>query len=302
MPSGLEIPASAGMTTTLVGESWPDYGLMDCGHGRKLERYGPYSFIRPEPQAMWAPALEAWDADAEFIPGSDEEGGGRWQYNRPVPGEGWEMAWENVRFRSHTTPFRHLAFFPDMAPQWAWMRERLEAGSEALNLFGYTGVGTLAMSAAGASLVHVDASKKSVEAGKQNAALAGMAERPIRWIVEDAGKFVAREVRRGRRYDGREKCGSWRRDCPAWSPIAASCSMRTAVSWCSPSMRCACRRSRSASCSISSSAISAARSNAATWPSAKKRAGCSSPPRSSRGGPGLSASPRRKPGSQRDPQ
>ena len=202
MPSGLEIPASAGMTTTLVGESWPDYGLMDCGHGRKLERYGPYSFIRPEPQAMWAPALEAWDADAEFIPGSDEEGGGRWQYNRPVPGEGWEMAWENVRFRSHTTPFRHLAFFPDMAPQWAWMRERLEAGSEALNLFGYTGVGTLAMSATGASLVHVDASKKSVEAGKQNAALAGMAERPIRWIVEDAGKFVAREVRRGRRYDG----------------------------------------------------------------------------------------------------
>ena len=202
MPSGPEIPASAGMTTTLVGEPWADYGLMDCGHGRKLERYGPYSFIRPEPQAMWAPALEAWDADAEFIPGSDEEGGGRWQYNRPVPGEGWEMAWENVRFRSHTTPFRHLAFFPDMAPQWAWMRERLEAGSEALNLFGYTGVGTLAMSAAGASLVHVDASKKSVEAGKQNAALAGMAERPIRWIVEDAGKFVAREVRRGRRYDG----------------------------------------------------------------------------------------------------
>ena len=202
MPSGLEIPASAGLTTTLVGESWPDYGLMDCGHGRKLERYGPYSFIRPEPQAMWAPALEAWDADAEFIPGSDEEGGGRWQYNRPVPGEGWEMAWEDVRFRSHTTPFRHLAFFPDMAPQWAWMRERLEAGSEALNLFGYTGVGTLAMSAAGASLVHVDASKKSVEAGKQNAALAGMAERPIRWIVEDAGKFVGREVRRGRRYDG----------------------------------------------------------------------------------------------------
>jgi 23S rRNA (cytosine1962-C5)-methyltransferase len=89
-----------------------------------------------------------------------------------------------------------------MAPQWAWMRERLSEGSEALNLFGYTGVGTLAMSATGANLVHVDASKKSVEAGKQNAALAGMAERPIRWIVEDAGKFVAREVRRGRRYDG----------------------------------------------------------------------------------------------------
>jgi 23S rRNA (cytosine1962-C5)-methyltransferase len=175
---------------------------MDCGHGRKLERYGPYSFIRPEAQAMWAPALEDWDADGEFIPGSDEEGGGRWQFRRPVPREGWEMAWEDVRFRSQTTPFRHLAFFPDMAPQWAWMRERLGEGTEALNLFGYTGVGTLAMSAAGANLVHVDASKKSVEAGKENAALAGMSDRPIRWIVEDAAKFVAREVRRGRRYDG----------------------------------------------------------------------------------------------------
>jgi 23S rRNA (cytosine1962-C5)-methyltransferase len=175
---------------------------MDCGHGRKLERYGPYSFIRPEPQAMWAPALEEWDADGEFIPGSDEEGGGRWQFRRPVPRDGWSMEWQNVRFRGQTTPFRHLAFFPDMAPQWAWMRDRLGPGREALNLFGYTGVGTLALSATGANLVHVDASKKSVEAGKQNAALAGMSDRPIRWMVEDAAKFVGREMRRGRRYDG----------------------------------------------------------------------------------------------------
>nr|WP_295374209.1 class I SAM-dependent methyltransferase [uncultured Sphingosinicella sp.] len=188
--------------STLIAEPWSHYALMDCGHGRKLERYGPYSFIRPEPQAMWAPALEDWDADGEFIPGSDEEGGGRWQFRRPVPREGWDMAWEDVRFRAQTTPFRHLGFFPDMSPQWAWMRERLGAGTEALNLFGYTGVGTLAMSAAGANLVHVDASKKSVEGGKDNAALAGMSDRPIRWIVEDAAKFVAREVRRGRRYDG----------------------------------------------------------------------------------------------------
>jgi 23S rRNA (cytosine1962-C5)-methyltransferase len=89
-----------------------------------------------------------------------------------------------------------------MAPQWAWMRERLGSGTEALNLFGYTGVGTLAMSAAGAKLTHVDASKKSVEQGKANAALSGMADRPIRWLVDDAAKFTAREVRRGRRYDG----------------------------------------------------------------------------------------------------
>ena len=188
--------------STLVAEPWTDYGLIDSGHGRKLERYGPYSFIRPEPQAMWAPSLDAWDADGEFVPGSDEEGGGRWRFDRAVPREGWELGWEEVRFRAQATPFRHLAFFPDMAPQWAWMRERLGEGTEALNLFGYTGVGTLAMAATGARLVHVDASKKSVEAGKDNAALSGMAERPIRWLVEDAGKFVAREVRRGRRYDG----------------------------------------------------------------------------------------------------
>jgi len=189
----------------LVAEPWADYGLVDSGHGRKLERYGPHLFIRPEPQAMWAPAKDDWDADGEFIPGSDEEGGGRWQFARPVPRDGWDLNWEEVRFRAQCTPFRHLAFFPDMAPQWAWMRERLDAGAEpaeALNLFGYTGVGTLAMAAKGARLVHVDASKKSVEAGKANAALSGMEGAPIRWLVDDATKFVAREVRRGRRYDG----------------------------------------------------------------------------------------------------
>ncbi len=193
---------------TLVAEPWADYGLVDSGNGRKLERYGPYRLVRPEPQALWAPAEEAWDPDGEFVPGSDKEGGGRWRFDRPVPREGWALSWGDVRFRAQATPFRHLAFFPDMAPQWAWMRERLGPstgsgqGTEALNLFGYTGVGTLAMAAAGARLVHVDASKKSVEAGKENAALSGMAERPIRWLVEDAGKFAAREVRRGRRYDG----------------------------------------------------------------------------------------------------
>ena len=138
---------------TLIAERWSDYGLVDSGAGRKLERYGRYRFIRPEPQAMWVPATESWDADGEFIPGSDEEGGGRWQFARPVPREGWELGWEEVRFRAQCTPFRHLAFFPDMAPQWAWMRERLGPGSEALNLFGYTGVGTLAMAAAGARML-----------------------------------------------------------------------------------------------------------------------------------------------------
>jgi 23S rRNA (cytosine1962-C5)-methyltransferase len=190
------------MTSTLVAEPWPDYGLVDSGGGRKFERYGPYRFIRPEPQAMWAPASADWDADGEFLPGSDEEGGGRWRFARPVPGEGWELAWRDVRFRAQCTPFRHLAFFPDMAPVWAWLRDRVGADGEILNLFGYTGVGSLALAAAGARIVHVDASKKSVEAGKDNARLSGLADRPIRWMVDDAARFAAREVRRGRRYDG----------------------------------------------------------------------------------------------------
>jgi len=187
---------------TLIAEPWADYGLLDSGHGRKLERYGRFRFIRPEPQAMWAPASPEWHADGEFIAASDDEGGGRWQLGRNVPREGWPLAWQDVRFTALCTPFRHLGFFPDMAPQWTWMRDQVQAHDEVLNLFGYTGVGTLALAARGARMVHVDASKKSVEAGRANAALAGMSEKPIRWLVDDAAKFVAREVRRGRRYDG----------------------------------------------------------------------------------------------------
>ncbi len=184
----------------IIAEPWPDWALLDSGHGRKLERYGSIRVIRPEPQAMWAPAAENWHADAEFIPGSDEEGGGRWVEHRAVP-RSWPLARGGVRFHASLTPFRHLGFFPDMAPQWDWMRGRAE-GAEIMNLFGYTGVGTLLLSEAGARLTHVDASKKSVEGGKANAALSGLAERPIRWMIDDAAKFTAREVRRGRRYDG----------------------------------------------------------------------------------------------------
>jgi 23S rRNA (cytosine1962-C5)-methyltransferase len=225
----------------LAGEGWADYGLIDSGHGRKFERYGPYRFIRPEPQAMWAPRLAEWEAHGEFVPGSDEDGGGRWHYDQPVPKEGWPLAWGEVRFTAQCTPFRHLGFFPDMAPVWDWMgaqflpgtgRGTSEAGGgvqatnessrmghvplhhpadgspprageefSSLNLFGYTGVGTLALSQYG-PVTHVDASKKSVAQARENAALSGLAERPVRWLVDDAAKFAAREVRRGRRYDG----------------------------------------------------------------------------------------------------
>jgi 23S rRNA (cytosine1962-C5)-methyltransferase len=219
----------------MAGEGWSEYGLVDSGHGRKLERYGPYRFIRPEPQALWAPRLADWHADGEFVPGSDEDGGGRWHFTGEVPPEGWPLAWSEVRFSAQCTPFRHLGFFPDMAPVWEWMRGQLDGSSEShaglvpapsfsssgadegswapeqvrgdkkglstLNLFGYTGVGTLALSERG-SVTHVDASKKSVAQARENATLSEMAERPIRWLVDDAAKFAAREVRRGKRYDG----------------------------------------------------------------------------------------------------
>jgi len=187
----------------LVGEGWADYGLVDSGHGRKLERYGPYRFIRPEPQALWTPREADWQAHGEFVPGSDEDGGGRWQFMQSVPREGWPLARGEVTFTASCTPFRHLGFFPDMAPVWDWMGEMLALKAEAstLNLFGYTGVGTLSLSAHG-PVTHVDASKKSVAQARANAALSGMEQRPVRWIVDDAAKFAAREVRRGRRYDG----------------------------------------------------------------------------------------------------
>ena len=188
----------------MVGEGWDAYRLLDSGSGRKFESYGPHSFVRPEPQALWSPRLAEWDADGEFVPGSDEDGGGRWQFARAVPTEGWPLRLdERVRFTAQCTPFRHLGFFPDMAPVWEWMERQLEGRSntETLNLFGYTGVGTLALSRFG-RVTHVDASKKSVSQARANAELSGLADAPTRWLVDDAAKFTAREVRRNKRYDG----------------------------------------------------------------------------------------------------
>ena len=187
----------------LTGPGWDDYRLIDSGHGRKLERYGPYQFIRPDAQALWTPRLERWRAEGEFVPGSDEDGGGRWQFAAPVPGDGWELSRGTVKFTAQCTPFRHLGFFPDMAPVWDWMGAQLAGRSDAatLNLFGYTGVGTLTLSDFG-PVTHVDASKKSVAQARLNSELSGITARPLRWIVDDAGKFAAREVRRGKRYDG----------------------------------------------------------------------------------------------------
>jgi 23S rRNA (cytosine1962-C5)-methyltransferase len=191
---------------TLVTRGWSDYALLDSGDGRKLERYGPYTVVRPEPQCFWAPrdpkAFET--ANAVFDPQQEEEDAGRWRFDARGPIDAFPLTWRDVRFTGRFTPFRHLAFFPEQAANWEWLDARVRAlqRPRILNLFGYTGVATLACAAAGAEVTHVDASKKSVGYARENAGQSGLSDRPIRWIVEDCRKYVAREVRRGSKYDG----------------------------------------------------------------------------------------------------
>lgn len=194
----------AAQPQVLMTRAWPDYALLDSGHGRKLERYGPHTVVRPEPQCVWAPRdPAAFDAAHAVFDPQDEDDAGRWRFSgRPV--ETFPLAWRDVRFTGRFTPFRHLAFFPEQAANWEWLDQRIRGlkRPRVLNLFGYTGVASLACAAAGAEVTHVDASKKSVNYARENAELSGLADRPIRWIVEDARKYVAREVRRGAKYQG----------------------------------------------------------------------------------------------------
>lgn len=199
-------PRVAAEPELLTTDGWPDYALLDCGDGRKLERYGRFSVVRPEPQCFWPPHLPptAWEeAEAVFDP-ADEEDTGRWRF-RGSPPESFPLAWGSVKFQARFTPFRHLAFFPEQAANWAWLDRRVRSAGaplKVLNLFGYTGVASLVCAAAGAEVTHVDASKKAVGWARENAALSGLADRPVRWICEDARRYVQREVRRGSRYDG----------------------------------------------------------------------------------------------------
>ncbi|MCI0556327.1 MAG: class I SAM-dependent methyltransferase, partial [Anaerolineae bacterium] len=191
-----------------------DYALLDSGDGLKLERFGNYVFVRPESQAMWKRSLDAeWkQAHAVFQP-TGEESGGHWDFKKKVE-EKWEMRYVldpsiiekgEIKFWIMTTPGRHLGVFPEVATHWDWF-SGLIAGSKkelnVLNLFGYTGLATLAAAYAGAKVTHVDASKKSVNWARENQALSKLTDKPIRWIVDDALKFVQREARRGVKYDG----------------------------------------------------------------------------------------------------
>lgn len=194
----------------LIADDWADYRLLDSGNGGKLERVGPYTFVRPEPQALWSPALpaSAWDGvDAVFSPSAAEDDeAGRWRFNRQLP-ESWPLAWDDLQFLSRPTPFRHLAFFPEHSVHWRFARECLRGHRggetpEVLNLFGYTGLASLVCAKAGARVTHVDASKKAIGFARDNQGAAGLNQAPIRWICDDALAFVKRELRRVKRYDG----------------------------------------------------------------------------------------------------
>ena len=197
--------------TLLESTRWKDYALLDSGDGLKLERFGKYVFVRLESQAMWKRSLDnEWkNAHAVFQP-TGEESGGHWDFKKKMD-EQWDMhyplpsAQRELTFKVMTTPGRHLGMFPEVAAHWDWFSGLITQSKReinVLNLFGYTGLATLAAASAGAKVTHVDASKKSVSWARDNQALSQLEDKPIRWIVDDALKFVQREARRGAKYDG----------------------------------------------------------------------------------------------------
>lgn len=177
-----------------------DYALLDSGEGQKLERFGKFVLVRPCSQAIWSQRLPraSWkDADAFF----SRDFGNRWEEKKPLP-ESWEIELQGIRFKLKPTDFGHLGIFPEQAFLWEWIREQLRGKkTHVLNLFAYSGGATLAAAQAGAKVCHLDASKGMVTWARENALLNGLSEAPIRWIVDDATKFLTRELRRGVRYD-----------------------------------------------------------------------------------------------------
>ena len=186
-----------------LADGWKEYELLDAGNGMKCERWGDVTLLRPEPQAVWT--MGAHQTDAVYH--RSEKGGGQWEYLRPLP-DSWRIHYRDLTFIVRPTGFKHTGLFPEQAVNWDWMREQIRAklsrsGScKVLNLFAYTGGATCACLREGAEVVHVDAAKGMKDWAKENAAACGLADAPVRWIVDDCVKFVQRELRRGNRYDG----------------------------------------------------------------------------------------------------
>ena len=185
-------------------KDWKDYELLDCSGGERLERWGNVVLIRPDPQVIWNTPKEhpLWHrADARYV--RSKEGGGHWECRRQLP-EAWNINYKDLQFKISPTGFKHTGLFPEQAVNWDMMREKITGAGRSvkvLNLFAYTGGATLAAASAGASVCHVDAAKGMVHWARENAELSSLAERPIRWIVDDCAKFVEREIRRGNTYD-----------------------------------------------------------------------------------------------------
>ena len=187
-----------------AASSWQDYELIDATGGSRLERWGDALLVRPDPQVVWKnPRTSPLWAKADAVYHRSDKGGGQWEYRRRLP-EKWQIGWQGLRLVVSPTGFKHTGVFPEQAVNWAFYQKTIAAAGRpirVLNLFGYTGGATLACAAAGASVCHVDASKGIVAWARENAAESRLADKPIRWIVDDCTKFVAREARRGSRYD-----------------------------------------------------------------------------------------------------
>lgn len=180
---------------------WKTYALLDSGDGEKSERFGDVVMVRPDPQAIWKKAdarASCWiDAHITYARQGRE---GEWTYRKPLP-DAWTIAWNELVFRIRPTSFKHTGLFPEQANNWQYITQTVQAGMRVLNLFGYTGGASIAAASVGADVTHVDASKPVVTWTRENAALSGLADAPLRYIVDDAQKFLAREVRRQSRYD-----------------------------------------------------------------------------------------------------
>jgi 23S rRNA (cytosine1962-C5)-methyltransferase len=189
----------------LIADGWKDYELIDAGAGERLERWGPYILRRPDPQALWPKSATA--AAWEQVHGHyhrSSSGGGEWEFRSKLP-ERWTIRYHELSFYVKAMGFKHTGIFPEQAVNWDWLMRLIQARREpvrVLNLFAYTGGASVAAAAAGAEVCHVDAAKGIVALAKENLALSGLAERPVRFIVDDALKFARREGRRGRQYEG----------------------------------------------------------------------------------------------------
>jgi 23S rRNA (cytosine1962-C5)-methyltransferase len=192
--------------TLLAPPRWDDYELIDTGDGMKLERFGDYRLVRPETQAIWLPGQspDVWQqVDATFQRGRSDEGAGSWVFRQQSLPDQWMLQHDGLHFWARLTPFRHTGIFPEHSAHWQWMRQQLGfiQSPQVLVLFGYTGLHTLVAAQVGARVCHVDASRPAMRWAQANQELSHLQDRPVRWIVDDVNKFVAREIRRGSRYD-----------------------------------------------------------------------------------------------------